>query len=55
MSAIQLYIKTLETQLLTMPNGYVRETITACNELAEGIKEMYENPNYGINQPTNQD
>jgi hypothetical protein len=55
MSAIQLYIKTLETQLLTMPNGYVRETITACKELAEGIKEMYENPNYGINQPTNQD
>ena len=45
MSAIQLYIKTLETQLLTMPNGYVRETITACKELAEGIKEMYENPN----------
>jgi len=55
MSAIQLYIKTLETQLLTMPNGYVRETITACKELAEGIKEIYENPNYGTNQPTNQD
>jgi hypothetical protein len=55
MSAIQLYIKTLETQLLTMPNGYVRETITACKELAEGIKAMYENPNYGSNQPTNQD
>ena len=55
MSAIQLYIKTLETQLLTMPNGYVRETITACKELAEGIKEMYENPNNNISNQPNQD
>jgi hypothetical protein len=55
MSAIQLYIKTLETQLLTMPNGYVRETITACKELAEGIKEIYENPNYDLSKSTNQD
>jgi len=55
MSAIQLYIKTLETQLLTMPNGYVRETITACKELAEGIKEMYENPNNDISNQPNQD
>lgn len=55
MNAIQLYIKTLETQLLTMPNGYVRETITACKELAEGIKEMYENPNNDISNESNQD
>jgi len=41
MSAIQLYIKTLETQLLTMPNGYVRETITACKELAEGVSRRH--------------
>ncbi len=31
LTAIELYIKTLETQLLTMPNdGYVRETVEAC-------------------------
>ena len=55
MDAIQTFIYTLETQLKTMPNGYVRETVEACKNLAQGIKEMYENPNYGINQPTNQD
>ena len=55
MNAIETLIYTLETQLKTMPSGYVKETVTACKELAEGIKEMYENPNYGINQPTNQD
>ena len=55
MSAIQLYIKTLETQLLTMPNGYVRETITACKELAEGINAIYENSNNNISNQPNQD
>jgi hypothetical protein len=55
MSAIQLYIKTLETQLLTMPNGYVRETVQACLNLAEGIKTMYEDTNNNVGEPTNQD
>lgn len=55
MNALELYIKTLETQLLTMPNGYVRQTVTACKELAEGIKEMYENPNNNISNQPNQD
>ncbi len=52
MDAIQTFIYTLETQLKTMPNGYVRDTVTACKELAEGIKAIYENPNNNIsNQP----
>ena len=55
MNAIETFIYTLETQLKTMPNGYVRETVTACKELAEGIKEIYENNSNGTNQPTNQD
>ncbi len=45
MNAIETLIYTLETQLKTMPSGYVKETVTACKELAEGIKEIYENPN----------
>jgi hypothetical protein len=55
MTAIETFIYTLETQLKTMPNGYVRETVTACKELAEGIKAIYENNSNGINKPTNQD
>jgi len=55
MTPIQLYIHTLETQLKTMPSGYVRETVTACKELAEGIKEIYENPNNNISNQPNQD
>lgn len=55
MDAIETFIYTLDTQLKTMPNGYVRETVTACKELAEGIKAIYENNSNGINQPTNQD
>jgi hypothetical protein len=56
MTAIELYIKTLETQLLTMPNdGYVRETVEACRNLAQGIKEIYENSYYNVGEPTNQD
>jgi len=56
MTAIELYIKTLETQLLTMPkDGYVRETVEACRNLAQGIKEIYENHNYDFSQSTNQD
>jgi hypothetical protein len=55
MDAIETFIYTLDTQLKTMPNGYVRETVTACKELAEGIKAIYENNSNGINKPTNQD
>jgi len=56
MSAIDLYINTLETKLLIMPNdGYVKETLQACLDLAKGIKEIYENPNNNISQSTNQD
>lgn len=55
MDAIETLIYTLDNQLKVMPNGYVRETVTACKELAEGIKAIYENNSNGINQPTNQD
>lgn len=55
MDAIKTFIYTLETQLKTMPNGYVKETVTACKELAEGIKEIYENNNNNISKSTNQD
>jgi hypothetical protein len=55
MDAIKTFIYTLETQLKTMPNGYVKETVTACKELAEGIKEIYENNNNNLSQSTNQD
>jgi hypothetical protein len=53
MTAIELYIHTLETKLLTMPNdGYVKETLQACLDLAQGIKEIYENPNNNVSQST---
>lgn len=55
MNAIETFIYTLETQLKTMPDGYVKETVTACKELAEGIKEIYENPNNNISNESNQD
>ena len=56
MSAIELYINTLETKLLIMPNdGYVKETLKACLDLAKGIKEIYENPNNNIGNQPNQD
>ena len=55
MNAIETLIYTLETQLKTMPNGYVKETVTACKELAEGIKTIYENPNNNISNQPNQD
>ena len=56
MSAIDLYINTLETKLLIMPNdGYVKQTLEACLDLAKGIKEIYENPNYDLSKSTNQD
>lgn len=55
MNAIETLIYTLETQLKTMPSGYVKETVTACKELAEGIKEIYENPNNNISNESNQD
>jgi hypothetical protein len=55
MNAIETLIYTLETQLKTMPSGYVKETVTACKELAEGIKEIYENPNNNISNEPNQD
>ena len=55
MNAIETLIYTLETQLKTMPNGYVKETVTACKELAEGIKAIYENPNHDLSKSTDQD
>ena len=56
MTPIELYINTLETKLLIMPNdGYVKQTLEACLDLAKGIKEIYENPNYDLSKSTNQD
>jgi hypothetical protein len=56
MDAIQTFIYTLETKLLIMPNdGYVKETLKACLDLAKGIKEIYENPNNNIGNQPNQD
>jgi hypothetical protein len=55
MNAIETFIYTLETKLKTMPSGYVKETVTACKELAEGIKEIYENPNNNISNQPNKD
>jgi hypothetical protein len=55
MNAIEAYILSLENQLITMPNGYVKDTVIICKELAEGIKAIYENNSNGINKPTNQD
>lgn len=55
MTPMQLYIKTLETQLINMPEGFVKETVTACLQLAQGIKESYENPNNDISNEPNQD
>jgi hypothetical protein len=56
MTPIQLYIHTLETKLLTMPNdGYVRETVQACLDLAKGINEIYEITYNNVGEPTNQD
>lgn len=55
MDAIETFIYTLDTNLKIMTNGYVKETVTACKELAEGIKAIYENNNHGTNKPTNQD
>lgn len=55
MTPIQTFIYTLETQLKTMPDGYVRETVEACLNLAKGIKEMYENTYNNVGEPTDQD
>lgn len=55
MNAIEAYILSLETQLKTMPNGYVKDTVIICKDLAEGIKEIYENNNNNVGKPTNQD
>ncbi len=55
MTPIQLYINTLQTQLINMPDGYVRETVQACLNLAQGIKTMYEDTNNNVGEPTNQD
>jgi hypothetical protein len=55
MTPMQLYINTLQTQLINMPNGYVRETVQACLNLAIAIKESYENPNNDISNEPNQD
>jgi len=53
MTPINIYIKTLETQLINMPEGYVRETVQACLNLARGIKSIYENPNNDISNEPN--
>ena len=55
MTPINIYIKTLETQLVNMPDGYVRETVQACLNLARGIKSIYENPDNDISNQSNQD
>jgi hypothetical protein len=55
MTPMNIYIKTLETQLINMPDGYVRETVQACLNLANGIKTIYENPTNDFSEPTNQD
>jgi len=55
MTPINIYIKTLENQLINMPNGYVRETVEACRNLARGIKSIYENPDNDISNQPNQD
>ena len=55
MDAIETLIYTLDTQLKTMPNGYVKEAVKACLDLAKGIKEIYENPNNNISNQPNQD
>jgi len=56
MTPIELYINTLETKLLIMPNdGYVKQTLEACLDLAKGIKEIYEINNNDLSESTNQD
>lgn len=55
MTPINIYIKTLETQLVNMPEGYVRETVQACLNLARGIKSIYENTDNDISNQPNQD
>ncbi len=56
MTPIELYINTLETKLLIMPNdGYVKQTLEACLDLAKGIKEIYEINNHDLSKSTNQD
>jgi len=55
MTPIQLYINSLQTQLINMPDGYVRETVQACLNLAQGINKMYEDTNNIVGEPTDQD
>lgn len=55
MTPLELYIKSLENQLLLMPDGFVKETVLSCKELAEGINKMYENTYYNVGQSTDQD
>ena len=55
MTPMQLYINTLQTQLINMPDGYVRETVQACLNLAQGIKVMYEDTNNNLSNESNQD
>lgn len=55
MNAIQTFIYTLETQLKTMPDGYTKQTVVACKELAEGINAIYENPDNNFSNEPNQD
>jgi hypothetical protein len=55
MTPIELYIKSLENQLLLMPDGFVKETVISCKELAEGINKIYEINNYDLSKSTNQD
>ena len=54
MTAIELYINTLENKLSIMPNdGYVKETLQACLDLAKGIKEIYEINHNDLSKSTN--
>lgn len=55
MTPLQIYINTLETKLLIMPDCYVKETLKTCLDLAKDIKKIYENPNNNVSQSTDQD
>jgi hypothetical protein len=55
MTQMELFIKTLETQLINMPSGYVKETVEACLNLAIGIKASYEDTYNNVSQSTDQD
>ena len=55
MTPIETFINTLENQIITLPSGYVKDTVVICKELAEAIKAIYENDNNDLSKSTNQD